>query len=95
MFWNCVSKQNYTNLHKDEKCEEDNCEECLVKELLKENWQRNPENVILEIAYEKKIIKNIVTSIRELNPNDTDVFFDACVPGGGPVGPELENRFLH
>ena len=30
-----------------------------------------------------------------LNPNDTDVFFDACVPGGGPVGPELENRFLH
>ena len=29
------------------------------------------------------------------NPNDTDVFFDACVPGGGPVGPELENRFLH
>ena len=23
------------------------------------------------------------------NPNDTDVFFDACVPGGGPVGPEL------
>ena len=31
----------------------------------------------------------------QFNPNDTDVFFDACVPGGGPVGPELENRFLH
>ena len=24
-----------------------------------------------------------------LNPNDTDVFFDACVPGGGPIGPAL------
>ena len=24
-----------------------------------------------------------------LNPNDTDVFFDACVPGGGPIGPPL------
>ena len=24
-----------------------------------------------------------------LNPNDTDVFFNACVPGGGPVGPPL------
>ena len=23
----------------------------------------------------------------KLNPNDTDVFFDACVPGGGPIGP--------
>ena len=36
---------------------------------------------------------NTVGASGAINPNDTDVFFDACVPGGGPVGPELENRF--
>ena len=41
------------------------------------------------------IIHLVEISQRLFNPNDTDVFFDACVPGGGPVGPELENRFLH
>ena len=41
-----------------------------MKELIKENWQRYPENVMLKIAYEKKIILNLVTSISDLNKED-------------------------
>merc|ERR1712172_445828 len=71
MFWNCISTPNYTKLQcKDEKCEKDNCDDCLVKELLKENWQDNTEHVFLKIAYEKQIIQNIATSIGDLNKED-------------------------
>ena len=49
----------------------------------------------IKSLYENAIF--LISTIHKvlINPNDTDVFFDACVPGGGPVGPELENRFLH
>ena len=71
MFWNCISKQNYNKVpHSDKNCEVENCADCLVKELIKENWQKNPENVMLKIAYEKKIILNLVTSINDLKKED-------------------------
>ena len=52
------------------KCENENCLNCLAKELNEENWQKNTENVLLKIAYEKKIIKNIANSMSELNKED-------------------------
>ena len=63
--------QNYSRLHnKDEKCGTHDCNECLVTELLKENWQEKPENDYLKIAYEKKIIQHIANSLSELNKED-------------------------
>ena len=54
--------------------------------------------LILTVIYyinHQLVIGDLVLKVKQvliltvLNPNDTDVFFDACVPGGGPVGPEL------
>ena len=59
MFWNCISKQNYNKVpHTDENCEVENCADCLVKELIKENWQKksrkcDAENCIREKNYIK------------------------------------------
>ena len=71
MFWYRNSAPNYSKLHpKDENCNNNNCEECLIKELLRENWQDKKENVFLKIAYEKNIIRNTAASIRELDEED-------------------------
>ena len=63
--------RKYTKQHsKNEKCENDTCLDCLIEELKKENWHNSSEDVLLKIAYEKKIIQNIVTSISDLNKED-------------------------
>ena len=45
MFWYRNSAPNYSKLHpKDENCNNNNCEECLIKELLREilaKWEKN------------------------------------------------------
>ena len=46
------------------------CLKCLIEELKDEKWYDSPENVLLKIAYEKKIIQNNTTSIKELNKED-------------------------
>ena len=66
MFCNCISTQNYSK--EDEKIYD--CIECLVEELLKENWQDKPEIVYLKIAYEKNIIDHAATSISDLNEEE-------------------------
>ena len=68
MFCNCISKQNYSN--KDEKCKNNDCIECLIEELLKENWQDKPEIEYLKIAHEKNIIDHAATSISDLNEEE-------------------------
>ena len=35
-----------------------------------ENWKKSPEKKFLKIAYEKKIIQHIATSLSELNKED-------------------------
>ena len=42
----------------------------LIEDLRKKNWQKAPEDVLLKIAYEKKIIKNFTTSFDQLNQED-------------------------
>ena len=46
------------------------CLDCLLEELKMENWKKNPEKMFLKMAYEKKIIQNIATSLSELNKED-------------------------
>ena len=41
-----------------------------------------------------KIVFQLVLNFSSVNPISTVIFFDACVPGGGPVGPPLEMAFL-
>ena len=53
---------NFQLTNEDERCENCNnneCTDCLVKELRKENWPNNPEFLTLKIAYEKKIIQTL------------------------------------
>jgi len=68
MFCNCISAQNYSN--KDEKCKNDDCIECLVEELLKENWQDKSEIDYFKTAHEKNIIGHVATSISDLNEEE-------------------------
>ena len=71
MFSNCIPKGNYSEMKKQSnKCENENCLNCLATEMNEENWQKNTENVLLKIAYEKRIIKNIAISISDLNQDD-------------------------
>ena len=37
--------------------------------------------------------KNFLVHKIELNPIDTGIFFEACVPGGGEKTPPPENKF--
>ena len=71
MFSNCIPKENYSQMkNQRNECENENCLNCLAKELNEENWQKNPENILLKIAYEKRIIRNIASSISDLNQDD-------------------------
>ena len=67
MFSNSAVKQYHNN---SEKSETDSCMDCLIKELKKEDWGKFSEKMLLKIAYEKKIIKNIANSMSELNKED-------------------------
>jgi len=56
---------------KIEVCEKsDPCLDCFLDELKKENWDKSPENVFLKIAFEKKIVQNNYTLIKDLNKED-------------------------
>merc|ERR1712064_200265 len=56
---------------KIEVCEKSEpCLDCFLDELKKEDWDKSPENVFLKIAFEKKIVQNIYTSIKDLNKED-------------------------
>merc|ERR1712064_122493 len=46
------------------------CLDCFLDELKEENWDKSPENLFLKIAFEKKIVQNIYTSIKDLNKED-------------------------
>jgi len=68
MFCNCISTRNYS--YKDEKCKNNDCIECLVEDLLRENWQDKPEIDYLKTAHEKNIIEHAATSISDLNEEE-------------------------
>ena len=62
----CFTKIHETKRH----CEYPDCIDCLLGKLEKENWKKKPENIMLKIAYENKIIKNPASCINELNKED-------------------------
>ena len=71
----CIAKTKTKGKNKkfhDKSCECENClsMECLLEKLKNQDWKNNPENVFLEIAYDNKIIKDIVTSSSQLNSED-------------------------
>ena len=83
-FFSCIPKRTSPKLNvenqKHEKClgkvceinncENNDCLDCLLEELKKENWKASSENIFLKIAYEKNIILDIATSINQLDKED-------------------------
>ena len=51
---------------------EDDCMSCLIMDLKQQNWKDSPDEIFLKIAYEKKIINNITTSIEKLSKEDKE-----------------------
>ena len=55
----------------DKQCEYDFLS-CLIMDLKQQNWKDSPDDVFLKIAYEKKIINHITTSIDQLTKEDKE-----------------------
>ena len=65
----CISEVNGNYLD----CVADQCTSCLIEELKKQKWHSRKatnEHEFLKIAYEKNIIKSLLSSIKELSKED-------------------------
>ena len=68
----CPNRVYNKVLDKDILCKNSMCLICFIEKLKKENWHHNPESVFLKAAYERKIIKKLAQTTKELEREDKE-----------------------